>query len=179
MILNQKNYRNNRLYEKTLPAGMLNGQGIAPLNRYRYGLFSYAWCGCEIIATYNLLKMYGKPQKLCDIGKEIYPYGHLLCGFFGTNVYTLKHYFKAHDIPVKTIYKKSAFLHLAPRGRYGVVSFWTGRVMASSIHTVAYRVEEDGTVSVFNRYNNRDFAYRFNSMHEAFGAYAFIVANML
>ena len=64
MILKHKNYQNNRLYEKTLPEGMLNGQGIAPLNRYRYGLFSFSWCGCEIIAVYNLLKMHGKPQKL-------------------------------------------------------------------------------------------------------------------
>ena len=123
--------------------------------------------------------MYGKPQKLCDIGKEIYPYGHLLCGFFGTNVYTLKYYFYTHRIPVKTVYKKSVFLRLAPKSRYGVVSFWTGCVMASSIHTVAYRIEKDGTVSVFNRYNNRNFTYHFDTVEEAFGAYSIIVANIL
>lgn len=179
MILKHKNYQNNRLYEKTLPEGMLNGQGIAPLNRYRYGLFSFSWCGCEIIAVYNLLKMYGKPQKLCDISKEIYPYGHLLCGFFGTNVYVLKHYFNKHSIPVKTVYKESEFFRLAPKGKYGVVSFWTGRVMASSIHTVAYRIEKDSTVSIFNRYNNRNFSYHFDTVEEAFGTYTFIVANIL
>ncbi|MBR2590765.1 MAG: hypothetical protein IKE65_07565 [Clostridia bacterium] len=179
MILNERNYRNNRLYEKTLPQGMLNGQGIGALKRYRYGLFSFGWCGCEIIASYNLLKMYGKPQKLCDISREIYPYGHILCGFFGTNVYTLAYYYKKHRIPVKTLYKKKDFLRLAPRGKYGVISFWTGKVMASSIHTVAYRVEENGSILVYNRYNNTDKVYTFESIEEAIGSYVFIVANIL
>lgn len=179
MILNERNYRNNRLYEKTLPEGMLNGQGIGALKRYRYGLFSFGWCGCEIIACYNLLKMYGKSEKLCDISREIYPYGHILCGFFGTNVYTIAHYCKKHCIPVKTLYKKKDFLHLAPKGKYGVISFWTGRVLASSIHTVAYRVAENGKILVYNRYNNTDKVYTFESMEDAFGNYAFIVANIL
>lgn len=179
MILNRQNYKNNALYEKTLPSGTLNGQGLDALKRYRYGLFSFGWCGCEIIAVYNLLQLYGKPERLCDICKEIYPYGHLLCGFFGTNVYTLKHYFNHHHIPVKTVYEKQRFLKLAPRGRYGTVSFWTGTVMASSIHTVTYRIHADGSVTVYNRYNNRREPYVYTSIQEAFGAYAFIVANIM
>ena len=65
MILNRLNYRHNRLYEKALPPGLLGGQGTGALKRYRYGLFSFGWCGCEIIAAYNLLQLYGAPQKLC------------------------------------------------------------------------------------------------------------------
>ena len=179
MILREKNYRNNRLFDKTLPEGMLNGQGMGALKRYRYGLFSFGWCGCEIIASYNLLKMVGKPMPLSEICREIYPYGEILLGFFGTNVYTLTHFYKKHRIPVKTVYAKKEFLRLAPKGKYGVISFWTGKVMASSIHTVAYRVEPDGRIAVFNRYNNKDFPYYYDTMEEAFGAYPFIVANML
>ena len=179
MILNRLNYRHNRLYEKALPPGLLGGQGTGALKRYRYGLFSFGWCGCEIIAAYNLLQLYGAPQKLCDISREIYPYGHLLCGFFGTNVYTLRHYFRRHGIPVKTVYTKADFLRLAPRSACGTISFWTGRVMASSIHTVTYRRESDGSVSVFNRYNNTEKVYSFPSFEEAFGQYAFLVANMI
>lgn len=179
MILNQLNYQHNRLYEKTLPEGMLNGQGIGALKRYRYGLFSFGWCGCEIIATYNFLKMYGTPEKLCDISREIYPYGHILCGFFGTNVYTLAHYYKKHNIPVNTVYRKQDFLRRASKNAYGVISFWTGKVMASSIHTVAFRTESDGSVSVYNRYNNTDKVYTFHCLHEAFGKYPFLVANFV
>lgn len=179
MILRELNYKNNKMFEKALPEGMLNGQGMGALKRFRYGLFSFGWCGCEIIGTYNLLKMYGKPAQLSEICREIYPYGHLLCGFFGTNVYTLKHYFKKHNIPVKTVYTKEDFLKLAPRGKYGVVSFWTKKVMASSIHTVAYKVGENGEITVFNRYNNKDVEYNFADIEEAFGEYAFIVANIM
>ncbi|MBR0415192.1 MAG: hypothetical protein IJI67_08990 [Clostridia bacterium] len=179
MILCQKNYRNNKLYEKTLPEGTLNAQGLGALKRFRYGLFSFGWCGCEIIAVYNLLQLYGKPENLSEICREIYPYGHILCGFFGTNVYTLRHYFKKHYIPVKTVYNKSDFLHLAPKGRYGTISFWTGKVMASSIHTVTYKIEAGGAVTVFNRYNNKDCEYHYETMQEAFGNYPFIVANMM
>ena len=122
--------------------------------------------------------MYGKPMPLSEICREIYPYGEILLGFFGTNVYTLKLFFIKHNIPVKTIYKKADFLKLAPRGKYGVISFWTGKVMASSIHTVAYRIDGSDIV-VYNRYNNKDCEYRFSSMREAFGNYSFIVANIL
>ena len=179
MILRNKNYKNNQMFERTLPEGLINGQGMGAVKRFRYGLFSFGWCGCEIIATYNLLKMYGKPAALSDICREIYPYGELLLGFFGTNVYTLAHYFKKHHIPVKTVYKKSDFFSLAPKGRFGTISFWTGKVMASSIHTVAYRVGEGGKITVYNRYNNKDFPYEYDSIEEAFGKYPFLVANML
>ena len=179
MILRELNYRNNRKYEKALPPGLLNGQGMGALRRFRYGICSFGWCGCEIIAAYNLLKLWGKPAALAEICREIYPYGELLLGFFGTNVYTLSHYFKKHRVPVRTVYSKKDFLRRGARSRYGVVSFWTGRVMASSIHTLAYSIGARGEVTVYNRYNNRECAYTFHSMHEAFGKYAFLVANII
>ena len=179
MILRNRNYKNNKLFDKTLPDGLLNGQGIGALKRYRYGLFSFSWCGCEIIACYNLLKMHGTPMPLSEICKEIYPYGQILLGFFGTNVYTLAHFFKKHAVPVETVYSKQQFLNRATNGKYGVVSFWTGGIMASSIHTVAYSAEKDGKIKVYNRYNNTDKVYEFDSVSEAFGKYHFIVANIL
>ena len=83
------------------------------------------------------------------------------------------------DIPVKTVYTKSEFLRLAAHGSYGVISFWTGKVMASSIHTVAYSVDANRRISVYNRYNNTDKVYTFDTMQEAFGQYSFIVANIM
>lgn len=177
-MLGKRNYFNNRKLDALLPKGMLNGQGMGTLARFRYGLFSFGWCGCEIIATYNLLQMLGRPEKLSRIAREIYRYGHVLLGFFGTNVYVLSYYLKRHGIPARTVYRKRAFFR--DPGTCGVVSFWTKpkRVLTSSVHTVAYRTQEGGGVTVYNRFNNRDCAYHFASIEDAFGKYPFIVANI-
>ena len=175
-MLSDRNYRQNRRLDAQLPQGMLNGQGLGTVSRFRYGLFSFGWCGCEIIAAYNLRQMIGCPERLSVIAREIYRHGHVLLGFFGTNVYVLSHYLKKHGIPAGAVYSKRAFLRRP--GTCGVVSFWTKRVLASSIHTVAYRVNADGSVTVFNRYNNRGYAYEYASVQEAFGRYPFLVANV-
>ena len=95
-MLAKFNYKNNLKYEKDLPDGMINGQDLGTVRKFRYGFFSFGWCGCEIIAVYNLLKMLGRPRPLSEICREIYPYGQVLWGFFGTNVYVLSHYFRKH-----------------------------------------------------------------------------------
>ncbi len=177
-MLGKRNYLQNCKLDARLPQGMLNGQGMGTLALFRYGLFSFGWCGCEIIATYNLLQMAGKPEPLSKIAREIYRYGHVLLGFFGTNVYVLKHYLKKHRIPARTVYRKQTFLQ--DPGTYGIVSFWTKpkRVLTSSVHTVAYRTHEDGGVTVFNRFNKHDYAHEYASMDEAFGKFPFIVASV-
>ncbi|MBQ9552469.1 MAG: hypothetical protein IJU96_06855 [Clostridia bacterium] len=176
-MLGYINYKNNCRLEASLPKGLLNAQGLGTLQQYRYGLFSFGWCGCEIIAVYNFLQMIGRPRPLCDISREIYRYGHLLLGFFGTNVYVIPYYFRRHHIPTETTRNKTVFLREAAKGKCGVISFWTGKVLRSSIHTVAFRMEEGGTVRVFNRYNKKDFDHVYNSLPEAFGAYPFLTAN--
>lgn len=175
-MLEKQNYRQNRKLDARLPQGMLNGQGLGTLSRFRYGLFGFGWCGCEIIATYNLLQMLGRPERLSVISREIYRYGHVLFGFFGTNVYVLSHYLKKHGIRAKTFYSKQAFLRRP--GTCGVVSFWTNRMLMSSVHTVAYRVNADRSVTVFNRYNNHGYAHEYANIKAAFGRYPFIVANV-
>ena len=176
-MLNAHNYRRNREYEHMLPKGLLNAQGMGTLRQYRYGLFSFGWCGCEIIATYNFLQMLGKPQPLCEIAREIYRYGHILLGFFGTNVYVLSHYLHRHGIEHRQTCRKKEFLEQAANGKYGIVSFWTGKVMRSSIHTVAFRMEPDGSVTVFNRYNRALHDHTYADLNEAFGKYAFLTAS--
>ncbi len=177
-MLGKRNYLTNSKLDARLPQGMLNGQGKGSLSEFRYGLFSFGWCGCEIIATYNLLQMLGQPEPLSEIAREIYRYGHVLLGFFGTNVYVLRFYLKKHGIPARTVYSKQAFLD-AP-GDLGVVSFWTkpNRVLTSSVHTVAYRVHPDGSVTVFNRYNSHGYAHEYASIADAFGSYPFITASV-
>lgn len=176
-MLGYINYRNNRRLECALPPGTLNAQGLGTLRQYRYGLFSFGWCGCEIIAVYNFLQMYGRPQPLSDIAREIYRYGHLLLGFFGTNVYMLHHYFRRHGVSTQHTTSKQDFLRRAKDGQFGVISFWTGKVLRSSIHTVAFRNEPDGSVTVFNRYNKKAFDHHYEDLADAFAAYPFLTAD--
>ena len=176
-MLERINYQTNRLLEDKLPAGLLNAQDMGVLRQYRYGLFSFGWCGCEVIATYNFLQMIGKPQPLCEIAREIYRCGHLLLGFFGTNVYVLQRYLRRHGIAAYHTTDQTEFLTLAPKGACGIVSFWTGKPLRSSIHTVAYRMEPDGRVTVFNRYNKKDFDHVYDTLTDAFGAYPFLTAS--
>ena len=176
-MLGYFNYKTNRQLEATLPKGLLNAQGLGVLRQYRYGLFSFGWCGCEVIATYNFLQMLGQPRPLCEIAREIYRYGHLLLGFFGTNVYVLTYYFRRHGIETRCTRSKAVFLREAAKGKFGVVSFWTGKVLRSSIHTVAFRMEADGRVTVFNRFNKKDFDHVYDSLEDAFGAYPFLTAD--
>ena len=177
-MLGKRNYIRNRELDCRLPQGMLNGQGLGALSQFRYGLFSFGWCGCEIIAAYNLLQMAGRPEPLSAIAREIYRYGHVLLGFFGTNVYVMPYFLKQHGVRASTVYRKRDFLD-AP-GDFGVVSFWTKpkRVLTSSVHTVAYRTHADGGVTVFNRYNSHNYAHEYASMREAFGKYPFITASI-
>lgn len=176
-MLGHINYKNNQKWENDLPEGMINGQGMGTVKNFRYGLFSFGWCGCEIIAVYNFLKMLGRSLPLCDIAKEIYTYGHVLMGFFGTNVYVLGHYLKRHGIRTQSTRRKEDFLLRAQQGQFGIVSFWTGKVLRSSVHTVAFRIGENGRTTVYNRFNNKDCEYVFDSLKEAFGKYPFLTAH--
>ena len=176
-MLGYINFLKNKKLDRALPKGLLNAQALGTLKDYRYGLFSFGWCGCEIIAVYNFLQMLGRPMRLSVIAREIYRYGHVLLGFFGTNVYVLQHFLKKHRVNALHTTDKAVFLEHAPKGRCGLVSFWTGKVMRSSIHTVAYRIEPDGSVTVFNRYNKKDFDHRYADLREAFAAYPFITAS--
>lgn len=176
-MLGYINYRHNKKWESELPKELLNAQGMGTLRNFRYGLFSFGWCGCEIIAVYNFRKMLGMPAPLCEIAREIYAYGHILAGFFGTNVYVLGHYLKKHGIQTENALKKDDFLSRAANGHFGIISFWTGKILRSSIHTVAFRIAPDGKVTVFNRYNNRDYDHEYDSLQDAFGKYPFLTAH--
>jgi hypothetical protein len=72
---------------------LLNGQGVGDLAKCRYGLFPMSYNGCEIIAVYNFRQLIGIPIQLCDIAKEIYPYGNAVMGLFGTIPQALNKYF--------------------------------------------------------------------------------------
>ncbi len=133
-------------------SGLLNGQGRGTLATCRYGFFPMSYNGCEIIAIYNMRYLLGIPDELCNIAREVYPYGHAFCGVFGTWPFAIGKYFKDNKIPM--IYNKeyAKFRKSFANHKFAVITFWNARHPFKGIHTVAIENVEDG-VRIYNKTN--------------------------
>ena len=133
--------------------GTLNGQGKGALATCRYGFFPMSYNGCEIIALYNIRYLLGIPEELCNIAKEVYPYGHAFCGVFGTWPFAIGKYLKDNHIPY--IYDKEYgdFSKTFSSGKYAVITFWNAHHPFKGIHTVAIENVPEG-VKVYNKTNS-------------------------
>lgn len=150
-MLERKNYYHNIKY---FPGeSYINGQGKGEVSKMKYGFFNMSWNGCEMIAIYNAMLDIGKPDSLARISAEMYPQSSVLCGFFGSNVYVLDRYFKAHGIPYEKTFDYNAFFNELPHHTCGILSFWNHRVLFSSLHTVMVKYV-DGKIVVFNKTNS-------------------------
>lgn len=152
MMIEKLNYRDNKNID--VGEGFLNGQGSGSLSVCRYGLFPMSYNGCEIIAVYNLRLMLGNKAELCDIAKEIYPYGSMLCGLFGTHPYALNRYFRDNALPVHMIKDYNYFKKKFSKKKYGILSFWNGNTIFKGLHTVAVENTPEG-LKVYNRSNKK------------------------
>lgn len=151
-MIEKLNYKDNKPID--LGEGYLNGQGSGSLSVCRYGLFPMSYNGCEIIAVYNLRLMLGQRVPLCNIAKEIYPYGSILCGLFGTHPYALNRYFKENDLPVHMIKDYYYFKKVFATKKFGILSFWNGNTVFKGLHTVAVE-NTPGGLKVYNRSNKK------------------------
>lgn len=146
-MLEKFNYKRNANID--VGDGLLNGQGREPLASCRYGLFPMSYNGCEIIAARNLGIMLGNKKPLCEIAREIYPYGSALCGLLGTSPYALKRYFSENGFKTHMNKDYYTFKKRFRNKKYGVISFWNGDVIFKGLHTVALENSKDG-ISVCN-----------------------------
>lgn len=151
-MIERFNYRSNR--DIDLGEGFINGQGTGSVSVCRYGLFPMSYNGCEIIAVYNLCLLLGTPRPLCEIAREIYPYGSLVCGVFGTHPYALKRYFKAGGLPVHMIKDYYMFCKKFADKKYGILSFWNADNIFKGLHTVCVENTPEG-LKVYNRSNKK------------------------
>ena len=144
----------NYKYNKSifLDNNILNGQGIGNLAKCRYGLFPMSYNGCEIIAVYNFRWLIGIPVSLCDIAKEIYPYGNAVMGLFGTMPQALNKYFKDNDISACKENDFYKFRKEFDSKKYGIVSFWNTNSIFHGLHTVAIEKTSEGII-VYNKSN--------------------------
>ena len=144
MICSKRNLRHNRSVENGLPCGeLLNGQGMGRLAEMRLGAARVAHCGCECIAVYNALTYLKKNVPLSDVIYRMERYG-IFFGLLGCSPFCFKRVLKYFGAECG----KSS----CQEGAY-ILSFWTGKPFLSAIHTV-FCVENNGTVTVYNRYNN-------------------------
>ena len=112
----------------------INGQKLEPYNSMVYGTKTIGYNGCEVIATYNLMKLVGKyqyfPMVIAEFGLNKMAW---LGGDFGTNPENLGQYFKAHNVEYVKYSTKNKFENNDQKHKYYIVSYWDGLI----IHTVA------------------------------------------
>jgi hypothetical protein len=149
-MIEKLNYKHNK--NIILEGKTLNGQGVGNLAKCRYGLFPMSYNGCEIIAVYNFRQLLGIPAPLCDVAKEIYPYGNAIMGLFGTVPQALKKYFKDNNISVFKENNFYKFRNTFETKKYGIISFWNANNIFHGLHTVAIEKTPDG-IKVYNKSN--------------------------
>ncbi|MGN1419391.1 MAG: hypothetical protein ACI4W6_08685 [Acutalibacteraceae bacterium] len=151
-MLEKLNDKHNR--QIVLPDDFINGQGKGEVSKMKYGICTMAWNGCEMIAIYNAMRILKRDANLADICLEMYPKSSVLCGFFGSNVYVLDKYFKAHGVPYRKVFQYNNFFNELADAKCGICSFWNHRLLFSSLHTVMVRYE-NGEIVVYNKSNGK------------------------
>ena len=163
-MIEKLNYKKN--IGITLPDGTVNGQGVGEISKMRYGIMPMSWNGCEIIAVYNFLIISSeKIVPMQEIAREVYPYGSICWGFFGTDPNRLIKFFRDHSVTVQHTRKFDVFKSTFKGQKYGIVAFWNGMPMASSLHTVCIE-NRGGKIIVYNRSNRRNYPVAYDNLEE-------------
>jgi hypothetical protein len=170
-MIEKRNFKINKNIK--LDAGLLNGQGCGNLATCRYGFFPMSYNGCEIIAVYNLSYLLGRYRPLCEIAREIYPYGNAFSGLFGTWPSSLERYFRDNDFPVVKVRKYELFKKAFYENRLAVISFWNSNTIFKGLHTVC--IENIGSgIRVYNHNNSCDHPVIYKHLDDYMDARRFI-----
>ena len=163
-MLQKFNYRHNLTVP--LKAGtVINGQGCGEVAKMKYGLCNMSYNGCEMIALHNSMVLLGKNSDLKEISKEMYPKSQMLSGIFGSNPCLLGSFFKRRNILFRKTYNYTEFFDSLESTSVAVLSFWNKKKPFNGLHTVTVQII-DGKIRIYNRYNNRDYPYDYESRTE-------------
>ena len=163
-MLQKFNYRHNLTVP--LKAGtVINGQGCGEVAKMKYGLCNMSYNGCEMIALHNSMVLLGKNSDLKEICKEMYPKSQMLSGIFGSNPCLLGSFFKRRNILFRKTYNYTEFFDSLESTSVAVLSFWNKKKPFNGLHTVTVQII-DGKIRIYNRYNNRDYPYDYESRTE-------------
>lgn len=159
-IKTRLNYEYNKQFHVT---GYINGQGMGEVAKYRYGLFTMDYNGCEIIANYNALIALGNPQSLNDVANWGENHGQILGGLFGTLPISSKMLFEHLGYKVKRVLDSSKYDEEAAKADVCIITFFNeGLNIFEGIHTVAVKPGDDG-ILVYNWTNHLTEAKPFDS----------------
>ena len=155
-----KNYKANCLVQ--IPDDYLNGQSMGVLKDMKYGATTLDDAGCGPIAVYNAMRYLGKPMPLQDVMRELETYAAPIGARFGTSFMLMMIFFWRHHVRFR-IFRR---IKKIDKSNSGIIMFWTKRPVFSGGHFVFYRRDEEGKISVYNRYSNREGIYQFDSIRE-------------
>lgn len=140
-------------------SGYINGQGRLPLAQLPYGKYTMGYCGCEVIAACNAMKMLGREYPLEDAAEYFEKHGLLFNGFFGTDIGSLRRFFTREGYDAEMVFgrrlRKRGTDALLERSDAAILSFWTGLKLKNndgywySLHTVAVG-KVPGGVELYN-----------------------------
>ena len=144
---------NNKNHNKknTEPTSYINGQ--ANYSHWKFGVSTLNYNGCGVIATYNVLRKFGKNKKLTDI---IYDFdvksGSLAMGYFGADPTHISEYLRLNGLKCVS-YSSFSSLQTAlsnmKTSQMAVLCYWNSENVSTGAHYVA--VEK--TTIGFNIYN--------------------------
>lgn len=189
----QANFEHNKAAFSGLEGKMLHGQGTDTLKKLTYGTHSLEWCGCELIAVANTLRLTGREMLLPEVIYEfelnrmqfIFP-----SGYFGTAPRKIRRFYDHHLIPYHS-FDNAALLeeYLKDKEKVcGILSFWNReragsrfflfKFFTKGLHTVAFE-KKYGRIYVYNRSNSVTAARQYSSVSEVFADRRFITAYVL
>ena len=143
--------------------GFIENQHKEPVASLRYGLTRMKDTGCELIAIYNAMLLYGKNPSLPNIiftAENSVP-GMVLEGGFGTDPVFEKNYLKKQGINTKTYSTIKAADREKKAGDIFIVTFSnrTGKnknIPSPVVHTVAVIICSNGKIRAYNA-NRREY----------------------
>ena len=173
--------RSVRNYQRNQSVGIEGfieyGQANAPVCDLVLGDVSFSGVGCEVIAAYNYLLYTGGGRDMAKLAFDFEQNAMFdKSGKLGSNPRKIRGLFDALGIAYDRYLDPDDCRKAIEAGKPVILSFHTGRNVFSPLHTV-FIMTEDGEHYVFNRYNESEGRYGFETLEDIIGNDAlFIVA---
>lgn len=155
---------------------LVTGQGLEKYAALKYGRFPFAFCGGEVAAVFNAMRIYGEDVGLESTVEEFennkMP---VMFGLAGTDVKRLGEYFDGHGIAYEKTCDKNAFCEKLTPGKIFVAAYY--ECAKRPIHTVAGFVEKE-RIKIYN-IRNSDAAPTCSVTDEFFGKRSLICGYVL
>ncbi len=149
----KKNYNENKKLDWQVN-GLINNQWA--YDGWKFGLSTMDYNGCGVIATYNVMYLLGREEKLSDVAYEIErKLGTLVLGYFGTDPSQIKVYFKDKGIACSGTYLNKSWFENAFKNmrtnQYAIVCFMNNKYNPfKGAHFVAVSRQSNGKYVVYN-----------------------------